>query len=320
MLTLPDFQEKKILFIHAEYGKDNLLQLKNDNIKFIRDEETINQMSTHSIFAIFIVGEMTITTALIKKLISQGISTFFLNHNLKTKATVMAEAEGNFLLREKQYTCIKELTIASNIVLNKINAQEETLKKAKKNYEPNIFENARDMLQKVSSHKQLLGIEGNVGKTYFQSFFADIQWNRRAPQTKEDINNLLLDIGYTYLFNYIDSLLRLFGFDTYKGYYHQLFFQRKSLVCDVMEPMRPLIDYQLVKSYNLKQINEKDFIFKNGRFDFKQGFKTSKTYSAIFLETINRNKEEIYTFVLQFYRYIMDDTKYPFPTFTIKIK
>ena len=320
MLTLPDFQEKKILFISAEYGKDNLLQLTNDNIKFVRDEKTINQMSTHSIFAVFIVGEMTITTALIKKLIAQGISVFFLNQNLRTKATIMSEAEGNFLLRERQYTCIKELTIASNIVLNKINAQEATLKKAKKAYDKIVFENARSMLQKVSNHKQLLGVEGNVGKTYFQTFFAKNDWNRRAPQTKEDINNLLLDIGYTYLFNYVDSLLRLFGFDTYKGYYHQLFFQRKSLVCDVMEPMRPLIDYQLLKSYNLKQINEKDFIFKNGKFDFKQGFKTSKIYSAIFLEAINLNKEDIYTFVLQFYRYIMDDTKYSFPTFTIKVK
>lgn len=317
MLTLPDFQEKKILFIHAEYGRDNLLKLTNSNIRLIRDGETINQLSLHSIFAVFIIGEMTITTALIKKLIAQGVSIFFLNHNLKTRATIMSEAEGNFLLREKQYTCIKELTIASNIVLNKINAQEATLKKAKKQYRKRIFENAREMLKKVDNNKQLLGIEGNVGKTYFQTMFTEIGWNRRAPQTKEDIYNVLLDIGYTYLFNYVDSLLKLFGFDTYKGYYHQLFFQRKSLVCDVMEPMRPLIDYQLLKSYHLKQINEKDFVFENGRFDFKYGFKTSKTYSSIFLEMINDHKEQIYTFVLQFYRYIMDDTKYPFPNFVI---
>lgn len=318
MLTLPDFKEKKILFITAEYGSDNLLKLLNDNIRFIRDGEVINQMSTHSILAIFIVGEMTITTSLIKKLVSLGISIFFLNHNLSTKATVMAEAEGNYLLREKQYTSANDLTIASNIVLNKITAQEDSLHKMKKLYDNKVFENARAMLKKTSDNKQLLGIEGNVGRTYFQTIFADIGWVRRAPQTKEDINNVLLDIGYTYLFNYCDSLLSLFGFDTYKGYYHQLFFQRKSLVCDVMEPMRPLIDYQLLKSYNLKQINEKDFIFQNGRFDFKEGYKTHKKYTAIFLGTINDHKEEIYTYVLQFYRYIMDENKYAFPKFVIQ--
>jgi CRISPR-associated protein Cas1 len=318
MLTLPDFMEKKILFINAEYGSENLLRLVNENIRFVKDGDVINQMSTHSILAVFIVGEMTITTALIKKLIAQGISVFFLNQNLRTKATIMSEAEGNFLLREKQYTGVKEFTISIMIVLNKINAQEATLKKAKQAYDPSIFENAREMLQKVSDNKQLLGIEGYVAKHYFQKLFVSIAWNRRAPQTKEDIQNVLLDIGYTYLFNYCDSLLRLFGFDTYKGYYHQLFFQRKSLVCDVMEPMRPLIDYQLLKSYNLKQIKEKDFIFKNGRFDFKNGYQGSRLYSALFLETINANKESIYQYILMFYRHIMDDDKYPFPKFVIK--
>jgi CRISPR-associated protein Cas1 len=317
MLTLNDFKEKKILFVQAEYGHENRLLLTNDNIRFFRDEQAINQISCHSVFAVFIIGDMAITTALIKKLVSLGISIFFLNQNLKTKAAIMSEAEGNFLLRANQYTCVKELTIAVNIVSNKINAQEELLKKYKKNYDPYIFANARRMLQKASGNQQLLGIEGNVSKAYFQSIFADIGWNRRAPQTKEDIINVLLDIGYTYLFNYCDSLLRLFGFDTYKGYYHQLFFQRQSLVCDIMEPMRPLIDHQLIKSYNLKQIKEKDFIFKNGRFEFKNGFKTNKLYSSIFFEAINENKEDIYNYVLRFYRYIMDDQKYKFPTFSI---
>lgn len=317
MLTLPDFKEKKILFVQPEYGHENLLQLTNDNIRFLRDGEAVNQISFHNVFAIFIIGEMSITTALIKKLISQGISIFFLNQNLRTKATAMAEAEGNFLLRERQYTCVKEITIAANIVMNKINSQEALLKKCKKTYDSSVFTNARDMLQKVDDNKQLLGIEGNIGKTYFQSIFSDIGWVRRAPQTKEDILNLLLDIGYTYLFNYCDSLLRLFGFDTYKGYYHQLFFQRQSLVCDIMEPMRPIIDHQLLKSYNLQRIHEKDFVFKNGRFEFKNGFKTSKAYSGLFLDEINGYKEEIYTYILLFYRYIMDDVKYKFPEFVI---
>lgn len=315
MLTLPDFKEKHILFINAEYGRENLLQLTNDNIRFVRDGEPVNQMSCHTIFAVFIAGDMTVTTALIKKLVSHGISVFFLNHNLSTRAVMMAEAEGNFLLRQKQYTATNELALAVNTVTNKIDNQEAVLEKYQKTYNTKVFNQARKMLKKVKDNQQLLGIEGNVGKEYFQALFAEVGWMRRAPQTKEDITNLLLDIGYTYLFNYCDALLRIFGFDTYKGYYHQLFFQRKSLVCDVMEPMRPIIDYQLLKSFHLGQIKEKDFIFKNGRFEFKDGFKTSKIYSGIFLEVINDRKEEIYAYILNFYRYRMDSTKYKFPRF-----
>lgn len=317
MLTFPDFKEKRILVVHAEYGHDNLLQLTNDNIRFMRNGRAIDQISCHNVFAVFIVGDMSITTALIKKLTSQGISVFFLNHNLKTSATVMVEAEGNYLLRQKQYTLVNELTVATNIVANKISSQEALLKKCKRPYSTKVFNHAKTMLQATQDREQLLGIEGNVGREYFQSIFADIGWMRRAPQTKEDITNLLLDIGYTYLFNYCDALLRLFGFDTYKGSYHQLFFQRKSLVCDVIEPMRPIIDHQLLKSFNLKQIKEKDFIFKNGRFEFRDGFKTSKIYSGIFLRVINDRKEDIYAYILNFYRYTMNNTKYKFPRFEV---
>jgi CRISPR-associated protein Cas1 len=317
MLTFPDFKEKRILFVQAEYGHDNLLRLINDNICFLRDGQIADKISCHLVFAVFIVGDTSITTALLKKLTSQGISVFFLNHNLKTSATVMAEAGGNYLLRQKQYTAANEFTIAVNIVANKITSQEVILKKYKKPYNKKVFQRTKTMLNNAKNREQLLGIEGHVGKIYFQSLFADIGWVRRAPQTKEDIANLLLDIAYTYLFNYCDALLLLFGFDTYKGCYHQLFFQRKSLVCDVMEPIRPIIDYQLLKSSNLKQINEKDFIFKNGRFEFKEGFKTSKKYSSLFLKIINNYKEDIYLYILGFYRYIMDDQKYLFPEFNI---
>ncbi|PJE62600.1 CRISPR-associated endonuclease Cas1 [Candidatus Roizmanbacteria bacterium CG10_big_fil_rev_8_21_14_0_10_39_6] len=317
MLTLPDFKEKRIVFMYAEYGQKNLLQLTNDTICFVRNNETINKISCHIVFAVFVVGDISITTSLLKKLNNYGISIFFLNHNLAVKASFVAEAEGNYLLREKQYKTDNALTIAKNIVDNKIFTQEWVLKKYEKPYNAKVFNTARVKLKSVKDREQLLGIEGYASREYFQSLFSTLSWVRRAPQTKEDVNNMLLDIGYTYLFNYCDSLLRLFGFDTYKGYYHQLFFQRKSLVCDVMEPIRPLIDYQLLKSFNLKQINQKDFIFRNGRFDFKDGYKTSKLYSALFLEAINNKKEDIYAYILNFYRYSMDDTKYPFKKFTL---
>lgn len=317
MLTFPDFKEKRILFVNAEYGYDHLLELKNDNIRFLRNEERVDQMSCHIVLAIFIVGDLSITTSLLKKLASYGISVFFLNYNLAVKAAVMSEAEGNYLLRQKQYQSTNDFSIAANIVVNKINNQEFVLKKCKKSYDPKTFENARQMLKTVKDNQQLLGIEGHVGKTYFQSLFSDIGWVRRSPQTKEDIVNLLLDIGYTYLFNFCDALLRLFGFDTYKGYYHKLFFQRKSLACDVVEPMRTIIDYQLLKSFHLKQIDKKDFVFKNGRFEFKNGFKSYKIYSSIFLEAINDRREDIYSYALNFYRHIMDNKKYTFPKFSV---
>jgi len=317
MITLPDFKQKKILTVIAEYGQKNLLQLRNDNIRFIRDEVLVDQISLHLIFAVLIIGDMTITTSLIKKLSQNGISILFLNHNLSVKASAMTGVEGNYLLRKKQYLDANVLEISKNFVINKIRSQEKILKLTGKQYEVEVFKKTIQSIADLSSNDELLGNEGNISKIYFGILFSEIEWVRRAPQTKLDIPNLLLDIGYSYLFNYCDALLKVFGFDTYKGYYHQLFFQRKSLSCDVMEPMRPIIDYQLLKSYHLGQIKPKDFVFKNGRFEFKDGFKTSKLYSSIFLGIINERKNDIYKYILGFYRYVMDNKKYKFPEFKV---
>jgi CRISPR-associated protein Cas1 len=50
---------------------------------------------------------------------------------------------------------------------------------------------------------------------FFTNYFKEIGWNRRSPRAKNDVKNLLMDIGYTYLFHYIEALLRLYGFDNY---------------------------------------------------------------------------------------------------------
>jgi len=135
------------------------------------------------------------------------------------------------------------------------------------------------------------------------------------PRTKVDITNLLMDIGYTFLFNYFEAMLALYGFDVYKGFYHKLFFKRKSLACDLMEPFRCLIDKQIVKAYNLKQINEQDFKLEKGRYILP--WDKQKKYANLFFNGISDYKEEIFNYVRQFYYCLMNDEK-NFPKFLIK--
>src|SRR5690606_28795435 len=119
------------------------------------------------------------------------------------------------------------------------------------------------------------------------------------PRAKSDELNVLMDIGYTLLFNFMDAILRLYGFDVYKGFYHKLFFQRKSLACDIVEPFRCLIDASLLKMHNLKQLDRKDFKLSKGKVFLpynKQG-----KYLRLFSDTIMDNKEDIFDYVRTFY-------------------
>ena len=96
-----------------------------------------------------------------------------------------------------------------------------------------------------------------------------MDWIGRYPRTKIDKNNLLLDMGYTFLFHFLKALLLLYGFDIYEGFYHRRFYQRKSLVCDIEEPFRAIIDEAMRKSFNLGQIKDSDFGFANGQYFLK---------------------------------------------------
>ncbi|HOU75676.1 MAG TPA: CRISPR-associated endonuclease Cas1 [Candidatus Dojkabacteria bacterium] len=317
MLTLPDFKEKKILYIsNIDDSLPNLLKFHNSNIRLYKDNKFVNQISIHLVFCVFICGTTSITTPLIRNLQEYGISIFLLTESLKPYAQINAQAEGNYILRKKQYTLAdsSNLEIARSIVKNKVQNQISLLRLNKKKLPESII-NINSKIEKVKNIQELLGLEGSCAYKYYSLIFNNISWSRRAPRTKEDIPNLLLDIGYTFLFNYVGALLRLFGFDTYKGIYHQLFFQRESLPCDIMEPLRPLVDQQLIKSYNLKQIKEKDFKFKNGQYFMN--IKYNHHYTNIWFTMIMNNKEKIYKYIYGFYRYFMDRQKNKFPIFQI---
>lgn len=106
-------------------------------------------------------------------------------------------------------------------------------------------------------------------------------------------------------------MLRLYGFDNYKGFYHKLFFARKSLACDIVEPFRAIAEKTLLKTYNLNQIKEKDFKFKNGCFSLD--YQKSEKYAKLFLDEILNYKEEIFLYTKNFYRFIMgENSKFPF--------
>lgn len=55
------------------------------------------------------------------------------------------------------------------------------------------------------------------------TYFDNVQWNGRKPRIKSDYVNVVLDIGYTMLFNIVDAMLQVYGFDTYYGVFHKCF-------------------------------------------------------------------------------------------------
>jgi CRISPR-associated protein Cas1 len=310
MMTLPDFREKQLLFIAGSDIKENNLSFKNENICLSREGKIINQLSCHKTLALFVTGECTLTSVLIRKCARYGVSLFLLRDNFECYADIVAEAAGNYILRIKQYHLgpEQELHIAKAIVQNRIETQYALLKE-RSLAQPDWLEKKLQSVAAATNGESLLGCEGSTTKEFYASYFKEMKWYRRLPRAKVDINNVLLDIGYTFMFNMANTLLSLFGFDTYKGVYHKLFFQRKSLACDIMEPLRCIIERQLLKSYNLKQIDPKDFIQQKDVWLLS--YENQKKYTTIFANAIMERKEDIFNFIRSYYYHILNETDAP---------
>ncbi|AQQ10485.1 CRISPR-associated protein Cas4/endonuclease Cas1 fusion [Sedimentisphaera cyanobacteriorum] len=319
MLTLPDFKEKQIIFAMLRSGEK--LSFKNDNVIIKNKEGQIKHQSTcYRLFALFIAGHTTLTSGLVARAEKFGFSIVLMNHSLRVYQVLSSPAEGNVLLRKKQYS-YNGLELAKQIVENKISNQISAIKTIrsadeKKQKTVQDLKELKEQIKTTSENQSLLGIEGAAARSYFSAVFSHIEWKARRPRVKQDPANCLLDIGYTYLFNVIEGMLCLYGFDLYQGVYHKQFYQRKSLVCDLVEPFRPIIDLRIRKAFSLGQVKIDDFTVRN--YQYRIFGKAAVPYSLWLIETVLGRKEEMFKYVQSYYRAFMRDKKAEeFPTFEL---
>ena len=319
MMTYPDFSYKQIA-VHFAGGQGEKVKFRADNI-LIEDKEgtVLFQHSCHRVFALFIVGEVSLTSVAIAKSVAFGFPIILMNRNLRIVAKFNCAAEGNTLLRQKQYAKERNKLIAQKLVAQKIENQITLLRSlrapsmedkkaicALENANPYDTDDVRD----------LMGVEGNSSRVFFSTYFRPLGWTRRAPRCKHDIYNVLLDIGYTYIFHFIEAMLSLYGFDVFCGVHHTFFYQRKSLVCDIVEPFRCIIDRRLRKAYNLKQINPEDFFQKDNQWNL--AYKEQAKYTRLFLKDILVEKQKIFLFCQSYYRwFVRDKPMEQFPVYRI---
>lgn len=307
MMSTRDFECKQIAFVFTNKGEK--ISFRNDNILIQDSEGKIKHQSTcYRLFLLYICGDYCITSGLLERSSKFGFNIVLMSPNFKITKIIPSKAEGNTLLRKKQYAYDKT-EIAASVISNKIKNQNSLIKKkrSKSEEEKEAIEKlkkyAQDVMEPNLTQQEIMGIEGISAKIYFKTIFKEYNWTARRPRVKQDIVNCLLDIGYTILFNVINALLEMYGFDVYVGILHTEFFHRKSLVCDIEEPFRPIIDSALLKALNLGQINEKDF-WKN-QDQYILTWKNSAKYVEIFIKAILEYKNEIFIYIQSYYRAFM---------------
>ncbi len=308
MLGINDFSKKQIVvFMPAQGDK---ISYKNDNI-IIRDADgkVKYQHTCYRVFLLLIIGDCSLTTGVIRRAKKFGFSICFMTYNFRYYEIMSNGLEGNNYLHKKQYE-YNGIDLGRHIILNKINNQRIMLNRIRNKNEyikEGIIILDKYLLKLEESEEitrdTILGYEGNAAKVYFARIFDNTEWKSRKPRIKYDYINSLLDIGYTILFSFIECLLHVYDFDVYHGVFHTDFYMRKSLVCDLMEPFRPLIDWRVRKGISLGQFKKEDFVEVKNQWQLQ--YKLSSKYSYIFMQDILDNKESIFMYIRGYYRAFM---------------
>lgn len=279
---------------------------------------TLTKMPFQKILALFVIGDISVTTPLIDNCRKFNIALVVMKANLRPVFFWYLSSEANYLLRKRQYAfSVDNISIAQLIVKNKIANQIKLLLKTRMLDDLTVqsvllCKKLQKTLPNVGNYKDVLGIEGSAAKAFFTAYYHKFSWSAREPRKRLDFINATLDIGYTILFNYMETFARMFGFDLYIGVYHRPWYKRKSLVCDLMEPFRCIIDAQVRKSINYGQCKESDFLVVNNEFRLK--YEKNKDYHKFFFDALISYKSDFYKFILEYYRCFLNDkpiSQYP---------
>ena len=313
MFTHKDVEYKTIFVINCIQKRS--IRVVNGELlleEYIEDSDktkTLTKLPFQKILALFIIGHIRITTPLIEKCHKYGIALVVLKLSFRPVFYWANFAEANFLLHKKQYEFSKDdISIAKVLVTNKIVNQIQVLKdtRCKDNLTLDTIKYLNDMLlniSNISEYESLMGIEGLSAKLYFKVYYKDFNWGQRKPRTKCDPLNTTLDIGYTMLFNYLECFLRMFGFDIYVGVYHRMWYKRKSLVCDIVEPFRPIIDKAIRIAWNRNQFSNSDFTLIKGEYRLK--YEKNYDYCSVFFNALIPYKKEIFKYIQSYYKCFM---------------
>lgn len=313
MFTHKDIEHRTVFVINCI--KDRSLRVSNGELLLeekAQDSDvykTLTKMPFQKMLALFVVGHITVTTPLIEKCQRFGVALVVVKPSLRPVFFWSNTAEANFLLRQRQYALDKEdLTIARILIINKIRNQCRCLSdtRRKDNLTLSAIERCNDcesMVAIADGYSELMGLEGLASRIFFEAYYHDLGWKQRRPRTKCDALNATLDIGYTILFNFVECFLRMYGFDLYVGVFHRMWFKRKSLVCDVMEPFRCIIDKMTRTAYHRKQFSEKDFDVRKGEYVLKR--ERNSDYCRVYFDALIPYKSQFFKYVQTYYRCFM---------------
>jgi CRISPR-associated protein Cas1 len=260
---------------------------KSGNVLKIKDKDTVVQeVRIGETCQVNLFGNIQLTTQAIQSLCENEVPICYFSQGGWFYGITQGLGVRNIALRREQFRLAQDprfcLAFARDLVAGKIRNQRTMLQRNHVEPPPHHIAQLKclcDDAERADSIEQLLGLEGNAARIYFELFSGMIKAgepgddpgplasdfsfdfthrNRRPPR---DPVNALLSLAYSVLAKDLTIVCHAVGFDPFLGFYHQPRFGRAPLPLDLMEPFRPLIaDSAVLSAINTRMVTPADFI------------------------------------------------------------
>ncbi|MCX7084636.1 MAG: CRISPR-associated endonuclease Cas1 [Methylococcales bacterium] len=256
------------------------IKLDGQTLALYEDGVKKGTVPLHLLDRVVLRGNVQLESRVLGALSERNIGLLVLSgRNTEATAMLAAKSHSETLRRLGQYqlTLDTELRkpLARWLILVKVRAQQRLLNDAQvlrvdlrypltaaTKTLTGIIGQLREDAQDISL-ASLRGYEGAAAAAYFGGyahlFAGALNFTGRKKRPPPDPVNVCLSLGYTLLHYDAVRACHIVGLDPMLGFFHDVSFGRESLACDLMEPLRPLMDRWIWQLFKNKQLRPEHF-------------------------------------------------------------
>jgi CRISPR-associated protein Cas1 len=283
------------------------LRKKEGNF-LVKTDDQVFEVSAKKVQSVMITTSAYLSTDAIKLAMDNNIDVIFLDEFGDPFGRVWHSKLGSTtLIRRKQLEIANDergLNLAKEWVVTKMDRQIDFMKRLK-NSRPQKEEELENYVSTLEEIRQkmeniggtieekrgtMMGFEGAAGKTYFDalSFIMPdrFKFSGRSRMPARDEFNCLLNYGYGVLYSMVEKACIIAGLDPYVGIIHTDHYNKKSLVFDLIEMFRYLVDETVVYMFSQRKVKKEYFD------EIKNGLSLNKEGKAALIQDLNETFEK----------------------------
>lgn len=274
------------------------LSLDSDAIAFHENGERIGTVPIAPLERVYLRGDVRLSSGLLGRLGASGIGVVVLSGRRGEPTLLLPRPHNDARVRMAQFSAAScpetALAIARWLVAGKVASSHALLQEIRL-ARPDL---AAALLQplaavgRMRAHVQakadlaaLRGLEGAAAAQHFSgfqaAFAASLGFTGRNRRPPRDPVNAALSLSYTLLHAEAVQAAHGHGFDPCIGFLHELDFGRQSLACDLVEPLRPVMERFVWRLFAEQTLRDRDFsIEKDGACLLQKAGRT-RFYEAV---------------------------------------